>query len=66
MKRLSELDLRVAITEAMISKLPKCGSCDNWMKSGQCPLEKTKKPSADHPACKSFIDCKNIKNKDEV
>ena len=38
-----------------------CGSCQHWMKSSSCPLEKAgKKPSCSHYPCNLYITKKEI------
>lgn len=41
--------------------LPKCGNCNKWMKSSQCPREHnvngmTRGPSSEEIACKQYVE----------
>lgn len=32
-------------------KAPRCGNCNHWMKSSDCPLEVANRPSMNHLPC---------------
>ncbi len=66
-KYLGEADIRYLKTQILISRLPKCGQCDKWMKQS-CPKEKGVMqggPSASEVSCDEFIQNKLYENLEE-
>lgn len=62
MTKVSRLaDLKAKLNHAKRRMMPRCGNCDNWMKSSKCPQEKNVKgrnqgPSCEGIACKSYVE----------
>ena len=45
---------REALTKALTANLPRCGDCDKWMKSRECPRERNVKGMSRGPSCHDF------------
>lgn len=62
MTKVSRLaDLRAERARLAHGMRPRCGNCDHWMKSSECPKEvnvkgRSQGPSCEGIACKSFVE----------
>ena len=55
------VDLKAKRSHAIQRAKPRCGNCNNWMKSSKCPKEvnvngRSKGPSCEGFACPSFVE----------